>query len=67
MTLDALVASLPWGLHDAYLEALSIDWPRASGSLSLRLMISEGQDQEKPLLKALETAGIRYHIGPVVK
>lgn len=47
MTLDALAASLPWGLHDAYLEALSIDWPRASASLSLRLMVSERQDEER--------------------
>jgi hypothetical protein len=47
MTLAELVEQLPWGLHDAYLEALSIDWPRGTASLSLRLMVSERQDQER--------------------
>ncbi len=47
MTLAELVAGLPWGLHDAYLEALSVDWPRATASLSVRLMVSERQDQER--------------------
>ncbi len=47
MTLSELAEGLPWGLHDAYLEALSIDWTRATASLTMRLMISERQDQER--------------------
>lgn len=47
MTLAGLVEKLPWGLHDAYLEALSIDWAGATASLSLRLTVSERQDQER--------------------
>jgi hypothetical protein len=47
MTLDELMNPLPWGLHDAYLEALSLDWPRATASLTVRLMISEHQDEER--------------------
>jgi len=47
MTLRELMEGLPWGLHDAYLEALAVDWPRATASLTLRLMISERQDQER--------------------
>jgi hypothetical protein len=29
MTLSGIEDALPWGLHDAYLEALDIDWPNA--------------------------------------
>ena len=47
MTIRELADGLPWGLHDAYLEAPSIDWPRATASLTMRLMISERQDQER--------------------
>jgi hypothetical protein len=47
MTLDELMAPLPWGLHDSYLEALTLDWPRAAASLTVRLMMSERQDQER--------------------
>lgn len=47
MTLDSLVATLPWGLHDAYLESLSIDWRHATACLAVRLMMSERQDQER--------------------
>jgi hypothetical protein len=38
---------LPWALHDAYLETLAIDWPHATASMTVRLMISERQDQER--------------------
>lgn len=47
MTLNELMMPLPWGLHDAYLEALSVDWPRATVSLTVRLMMSEHQDEER--------------------
>ncbi len=29
MTLEELEATLPWGLHDAHVERLAIDWTRA--------------------------------------
>ncbi len=45
--MSELIQQLPWGLHDAYLETLSVDWQRATASLSLRLMISQSQDQER--------------------
>lgn len=38
---NGLLQSLPWGLHDAYLELLSIDWPCATAALTVRLMTSE--------------------------
>jgi hypothetical protein len=47
MTLRELTEGLPWGLHDAYLEALTVDWARATASLTFRLMVSERQDQER--------------------
>lgn len=27
-TLADIEADLPWGLHDAYLEAIELDWPK---------------------------------------
>jgi hypothetical protein len=47
MTLEELTAPLPWGLHDAYLESLTLDWPRATATLTVRLMMSEHQDTER--------------------
>jgi hypothetical protein len=47
MTLDELMTPLPWGLHDSYLESLTLDWPRAMASLTVRLMMSERQDEER--------------------
>jgi hypothetical protein len=47
MTLNELMEPLPWGLHDAYLESLSLDWPRATASLTVRLVMSESQDEER--------------------
>lgn len=40
-------ATLPWGLHDAYLEALEIDWPNAKLVMSVRVMITERQDMDR--------------------
>jgi hypothetical protein len=47
MTLRELADGLRWGLHDAYLEALAIDWPHATASLTVRFMMSESQDEER--------------------
>jgi len=38
---------LPWGLHDAYLEDLAVDWLHARLTLTLRLMMSEHQDMDQ--------------------
>jgi hypothetical protein len=47
MTLRELTDGLPWGLHDAYLEALAIDWSHATAELTVRFMWSERQDRER--------------------
>jgi hypothetical protein len=44
MTLDEIEQTLPWGLHDALLLRLSVDWARASVTLDVRVMMSERQD-----------------------
>jgi hypothetical protein len=47
MTLEELEATLPWGLHDAYLERLQIDWPEAKLVLDVRVMVTEHQDMDQ--------------------
>ncbi len=47
MNLAQLTDALPWGLHDAYLERLELDWSHARAALTLRLMMSERQDFER--------------------
>lgn len=47
MTFDDIEATLPWGLHDAYLEAIAIDWLGARLELTVRLMMSERQDMDQ--------------------
>jgi hypothetical protein len=47
MTLATIEDSLPWGLHDAYLEALAIDWPNAKLTLTVRVMMTEHQDMDQ--------------------
>jgi hypothetical protein len=39
--------TLPWGLHDAYLESLEIDWPTQTATLTVRLMMTERQDMDR--------------------
>ena len=46
-TLSEIEASLPWGLHDAYLEALDIDWQNAKLTLTVRVMMTEHQDMDQ--------------------
>jgi hypothetical protein len=50
MNLEELEATLPWGLHDAYLERLQIDWPEAKLVLDVRVMITEHQDMDQRAL-----------------
>ena len=49
MTFDELEAQLSWGLHDARLEALSVDWMGAEVVMRVRVMISERQDSDRLL------------------
>jgi len=37
----------PWGLHDAYLEGIVLDWLGARLELEVRLMMSEHQDMDQ--------------------
>jgi hypothetical protein len=46
-TIAKLENDLPWGLHDAYVESMAIDWPRARLVMDMRLMISEHQDEDQ--------------------
>ena len=47
MNIATIEASLPWGLHDAYLEGLDIDWSSATLTLRVRVMMSERQDLDQ--------------------
>jgi hypothetical protein len=47
MTLVEIEDTLPWGLHDAYLEEMAIDWPNRRLILTVRVMISERQDRDQ--------------------
>ncbi|MBX3251757.1 MAG: hypothetical protein KF901_31555 [Myxococcales bacterium] len=47
MTFDEIEATLPWGLHDAYLEGITLDWLAARLELQVRLMMSEHQDMDQ--------------------
>jgi len=47
MTFDEIEGTLPWGLHDAYLEGIILDWLGARLELKLRLMMSEHQDMDQ--------------------
>jgi hypothetical protein len=47
MTLDELEDTLPWGLHDAYVERMTIDWTRAQLTLDVRVMIGEHQETDR--------------------
>jgi hypothetical protein len=49
-TLEAIEAALPWGLHDAYLERMEIDWVGQHLMLTVRVMISERQDMDQRAL-----------------
>jgi hypothetical protein len=47
VNISDIEASLPWGLHDSYLEAIEIDWPKARLTLTVRVMMSENQDMDQ--------------------
>jgi hypothetical protein len=43
MKLDALMRELPWGLHDAYLVRMTVDYDTRTASIDVRLQIDERQ------------------------
>jgi hypothetical protein len=47
MSLAEVEASLPWGLHDAYLEGIEIDWLASTATLRVRVMMTRRQDQDQ--------------------
>ena len=46
-TIADLEAPLPWGLHDAHLEAVEIDWPAARMTLAVRVAFGEHQEEDR--------------------
>jgi hypothetical protein len=47
MTLAEIDAALPWGLHDAALENVVIDWPKAKLTLICRVRVTERADFDR--------------------
>ena len=47
MTFDEIEATLPWGLHDAYLEGIVLDWLGGRLELTVRLMMNEHQNMDQ--------------------
>lgn len=47
MTLDERESQLPWGLHDAYVEGIALDFLQARAVLDVRVMMSEAQDLDQ--------------------
>lgn len=43
MTLEELMRDLPWGLHDAHLVRMTVDYDARTVSVDVRLQISERQ------------------------
>ena len=58
MTLTEIEDSLPWGLHDAYLESLDGDALQGRVHLVLRVMMSEAQDLDQRA--RIEILGLTY-------
>jgi hypothetical protein len=44
---EAIENQLPWGLHDALLLKLEIEWVLARARLDLRIPMTESQDQDR--------------------
>ncbi len=55
-TLEELLGDLPWGLHDAHLEALHVDYAKARLELTLRL----GMGEETYRRATLRVEGLVY-------
>jgi hypothetical protein len=58
VNLAEIESTLPWGFHDAHVERIEIDWPRARLSLTLRLMMTERQEMDQRA--RVDVAGLIY-------
>jgi|HubBroStandDraft_5_1064220.scaffolds.fasta_scaffold244119_2 hypothetical protein len=47
MNIADLEATLPWGLHDARLESIEVDWLNARATLTVRVRVTAGQDIDR--------------------
>src|ERR1043165_9058479 len=47
MTFDEIERQLPWGLHDADLERIEIDWHLQRVRLDVRVKVTKRQDVER--------------------
>jgi hypothetical protein len=45
--LEAIEQKLPWGLHDALLVQLGVDWVQGKARMDLRIAMTEAQDQDR--------------------
>jgi len=45
--LETIEQKLPWGLHDALLVRLEVDWLRGVARMDLRIAMTELQDQDR--------------------
>lgn len=57
-TIDDIENALPWGLHDAYVEAVAIDWLARTMTITVRVMITASQDMDRRA--RLELGGFVY-------
>lgn len=46
-TIADLEKSLPWGLHDAHLESVHIDWAAARLTLNVRVALGKHQEEDR--------------------
>ena len=60
MTLDELENQLPWGLHDAELARLEVDW--ASRRLTLEVRCQLGERQEASRLARVTLEGLQFFV-----
>ncbi|NMO16678.1 hypothetical protein HPC49_13470 [Pyxidicoccus fallax] len=58
MTLSDIEDALPWGLHDARLTWMWVDWGR--GKLSLHVRVKMDEHQKTDQLAGITLSGLRY-------
>lgn len=58
MTLEEATADLGWGLHDALLQSITVDWAVAELRLRVRLRMDERQTKDQ--LAEITITGLEY-------
>ncbi|MBZ4421409.1 hypothetical protein [Myxococcus sp. RHSTA-1-4] len=58
MTLDDIERELPWGLHDASLVRMEVDWQHRQLTLDVRVKMDEHQESDQ--LARIKLFGLRY-------